>query len=99
MFLGPSHGKYLLVRTEESSELVPGNKLEEVDTGPLEEDKYDGDLSLINSLPDVMDSRGPFHQASSNKRGNAVDQGIINTANWGLPCVFRCHGNVTTIQF
>ena len=94
--LNPCHGKYLLVKTEDSSELVPGNK-GEADAGPLEEDTDDDgkneDLSLENSLPDVRDSRGPFHRASANRQ--RIGQ-IIERKNKGLPCVFRCHGNVTT---
>ena len=56
--LSPCHGKYLLVKTEDSSELVPGNK-GEADAGPLKED------TEVNSLPDIMDSRGPFNRASA----------------------------------
>lgn len=96
--LNPCHGKYLIVETEDSSELVPGNKGEEADAGRLEEDTDDDDgktedLSLMSSLPDVMDSRGPFHRGSANRQRTGQ---IIERKNKGLPCVFRCHGNVTT---
>ena len=56
--LNPCHGKYLLVKTEDSSELLHGNK-GEADAGPLKEYTED------DGKNDIMDIRGPFNRASA----------------------------------
>ena len=84
-------GKYLLVKTEDESEIVPGpgdkfedgKKLIWVDEG----------LDWWGSDDHDDDKKDDVSYDPANRQSNFPDsEEIIKKKNRGLPCVFRCHG-------
>ena len=82
-------GKYLLVKTEDDGEIVPGNKIEDAN------ELIWADTGLDWPRPDDHDDdkEDDVSYDPANRQSNVPDSAqIIKKKNRGLPCVFRCHG-------